>query len=144
MRGIILIVTLFLAMFAVVWVANPAHAQTGTSTVTFNLTWTDNANNEEGFIVYQDNVEVKRLPVNSITTSVVVTGTWGQVVCYHVSAFNHSNVDGTGDFQESAKSNQACATISVPTQPAPTTPSDLIIGLQQALKAILEFKVAQQ
>lgn len=28
MKGIILIVTLFLAMFAVVWVANPAHAQT--------------------------------------------------------------------------------------------------------------------
>ena len=41
MRGIILIVTLFLAMFAVVWVANPAHAQNAVIVPlsTAKLTW---------------------------------------------------------------------------------------------------------
>ena len=41
MKGIILIVTLFLAMFAVVWVANPAHAQNAVIVPlsTAKLTW---------------------------------------------------------------------------------------------------------
>ena len=105
-----------------------AHAQTVTHT--FNVSWTDNSNNEEGFYIYRVGVTARigQVGVNVTKFSETVTGTAGQQVCYQVSAFNHQFTDGTGNIQESAKSLQGCGTIPVPSQPAPTAPSGVQIS----------------
>ena len=116
---------------AVVLVAAPVlglslDVQAQTGTLQNNLSWMDNSNNEERFYVYRDNVRIGEVAANVTTFQDIVTGPWKQQFCYQVSAANHANVDGTGTEQESAKTNQACATIPVPTQAAPTAPSNLI------------------
>jgi len=116
MNKIVFIVVLFLT--------STVYAQT--STKTFQLSWTDNSTNEEGFYIYRDGVKVGQVAKDIVTYSESVTGNWGQQFSYQVSAFNHVNVDGTGALQESAKSNTAVATIPVPTQPAPNAPSNLL------------------
>ena len=116
--------TFLLAILAVLAISSVAFAQTSTRNML--LTWTDNSNNEEGFNIYRDGVNVG--VTKSATYTDTVTGNWGQQFCYEVSAFNHANVDGTGALQESARSNTSCATIPVPTQPAPNAPSGLLMS----------------
>lgn len=100
----------------------PAQAQIAH---TFNLSWTDNSDNEEGFYVYRGGARIGQVGANVAQYSDAVTGAAGQSFCYQVSAFNHQYTDGTGNIQESAMSNQACASIPTPTQLAPNAPSGL-------------------
>ncbi len=66
--------------------SNPAW--TPLSPTSIKITWTDNSNNEENFIIYKDGVEIKSLPLNSTETN--ITGL---------------NRDATYDFNISAKNN---------------------------------------
>ena len=114
-----------------------AHAQTITHT--FNLLWTDNSNNEEGFYIYRVGVTARigQVGVNVTKFADTVIGTAGQQFCYQVSAFNHQFVDGSGNIQESAKSLQGCGTIPIPSQPTPTAPS----GVQLSAISSSEIQV---
>lgn len=65
----------------------------------FVLTWNDNSNNEDGFIVYKDDREVKRLPSNSIEfkDDANLAGPFrmqysGPLMIYSVAAFNSAGV----------------------------------------------------
>ena len=116
--------TFLLAILAVLAISSAAFAQTSTRNMI--LTWTDNSNNEEGFNIYRDGVKVGTTTATTYTDT--VTGAWGQQFCYEVLAFNDINIDGTGALQESTKSNTACGTIPVPTQPAPNAPSGLLLS----------------
>lgn len=110
-------------VFLALVLVGSAGAQTATQA--FRLDWQPNSTNEEGFFIYRDSVKAGQVGKGSKTYVDTVTGNWGQQFCWEVSAFNHEKVDGTGALQESAKSNRACNTIPVPSQPAPNGPSGL-------------------
>jgi hypothetical protein len=140
---------LLAAILMALALALEAEAQTATKSVL--LTWTDNSDNEEGFFIYRDSQKIGEVKANVTTYTDQVTGAWNQKFTYQVSAFNHKFVDGTGDLQESGKSNEAYVTIPVPEQPAPKDPSNLIEQFQEAKKqydralaALMNFSQQQQ
>lgn len=123
-----------------------AQAQT-TNSGKVTLSWTDNSTNEEGFFIYRDGKQIGQVKANETTFVDSVTGTVGQQFSYQVSAFNHQFVDGSGNLQESVKSNTAVFTLPPPTQSPPTAPSNLIQAWQQALveleKAVAALRAYQ-
>lgn len=125
MKRIICVVIAYL-LFLTLLVA-VANAQTNSRT--FTLTWTHDGVNLEGFMVYRDTVKVGQVTATARTFTETVTGPWNQQYCYTVSAFNHALVDGTGALQESAHAGPACGSIPVPTQPAPSAPSNVKLSV---------------
>jgi len=86
------------------------------------LTWTDNSNNEEGFIIYTGNptpphntTEIDRVAAN-VNTYVDPDLPLGVQKCYALTAFNAVG--------ESAFSNVACGT---PSELVPDVPLDLTV-----------------
>ena len=96
-------------------------AATTVSSSQINLTWTDNANNENGFKVEQSAdgtnfTQIAMLGSNAVSFS--VTGLSASTTYfYRVASFN--------DAGNSAFSNTASATTSAPPPPLPTAPSGL-------------------
>lgn len=121
-----------LIVFAAIFFLGWANANAQMSTQSFRLSWTDNSVNEEGFYIYRDNVKVATVGMNVTTFTDTVTGVWKQQICYAVSAMNHQYADGTGNVQESAKSNTACGTIPVPLNALPLPPSGLTTAVETA------------
>lgn len=102
--------------------AAPANlAATTVSTSQINLTWTDNANNENGFNVEQSTdgtnfTQIATLGSNAVSFS--VTGLSASTTYfYRVASFNAAG--------NSAYSNTANATTSAPPAPVPAAPSGL-------------------
>ena len=58
------------------------------SDVSVTLTWTDKADNELGYRVYRDDVQIIELPPNSTTYSDNLTTDSSQVISYGVAAYN--------------------------------------------------------
>lgn len=109
----------------VFWLCLATEVQAQTGTASFKLSWIDNANNEEGQYIYRDGTRAATVGANIVTYTDTVTGAWGQNVCYAVSAFNHQYANGTGNIQESPKSNSACGSIPVPSNQVPAAPGGL-------------------
>lgn len=88
-------------------------AQAADRAVTFQLNWQDNSDNETGFRIYKD---AGTTPLGSVGTNITafqhkMTAPEGSNHCFAVTAFN--------DTGESARSNQACATVPFVTPTAP-------------------------
>jgi len=91
------------------------------------LSWKDNANNESGFEVQRKLgstgtwTSLTELAGNAVTY--VDSGLqYGILYCYRVRAFNTAGNSGF--------SNEACASIVQPPQPAPTSPTELKVTIQ--------------
>lgn len=60
----------------------------------FVITWKDNANNEDGYIIYKDDVEVKRLPADStqysdqIESRFYIRNYQGPIMYYAIASYN--------------------------------------------------------
>lgn len=108
-----------------------ARAQIVTQTVTVNISFTDNADNEAGFNLYQC-VGVACTPTNKILSPIapstgvgtivkvadnIANDPGGRTICYNVSAFNTAG--------ESPRSNTACIVTPVIIK-VPSSPSGLI------------------
>lgn len=98
---------------------------TGYGQTTVTLNWTDTNNSEEGTNIYRDGVKIGQVGPNVTSYKDTVTGGPGTKYVYEVSAFNHQYSDGTGNVQESARSNQATFTVPAAVVPAPIPPSGL-------------------
>jgi hypothetical protein len=114
-------------------IASPAFAQTA------NLSWTDNSNNEDGFVIERSlnkgafTVLAAGVGVNVITFSdstLVADPQVDNEYCYRVAAFNTAG--------QSGYTNTACITVK---RTLPADPSNLIVNLQQAK---LDMDKAQQ
>lgn len=92
------------------FVASPA-ALGQTRTYPMTMTWTDNSNNEDGFILYlratgqTTYTEVGRTAANTNTFVYTATGIEGTAFCFAVSAYNVAG--------ESTKSAEGCGAIPV-------------------------------
>lgn len=62
--------------------------------LTTALTWDDAANNEKGYHVYRDGVQIADLPANSTKFSETIPFTLGSQVTYAVEAYNDAGVSG--------------------------------------------------
>ncbi len=102
-----------------------------TATKVVTLSWLDPSDNEQGFKVYRNGVEVATLPaspglgsVRSYTES--VPGASGTVYRYEVAPFNGAGI--------AAKSNTV--TLTVPGAPVPPAPSGLSVVVGQRTAAL--------
>jgi Bacterial SH3 domain len=60
--------------------------------LTTNLSWADAANNETGYHVFRDNVQIADLPANSTSYLDVTSIAIGATISYGVEAYNQSGV----------------------------------------------------
>ena len=60
----------------------------GATVVTTNLTWSDNADNENGYRVYRFDTMIADLPANSSAYTDTTTITYGSTLTYYVEAYN--------------------------------------------------------
>lgn len=81
------------------------------------LTWSDNANNETGFAVYDGDIQVATVNAN-ITTYTVSGLAPGSYHCYHLYAFN--------SFGNSAWTDWACTSTLAPTSTPTNTPTTVL------------------
>ncbi len=58
------------------------------STLTTALTWNDVNNNENGYRIYRDTIQVGDVPANSTTFSETIDFTFGSTVTYSIAAYN--------------------------------------------------------
>ena len=58
------------------------------SKVTVNLSWPDKADNEKGYHVFRDGVQIADLAANTTTYTDTTTHTSGKVIVYGVAAYN--------------------------------------------------------
>ena len=73
----------------------------------FVISWIDNSENEDGFIIYKDGLENARLPANStefigypfIKTKTFITNFRGPIMVYSVAAYNMAGVSGLSAIQ---------------------------------------------
>ena len=65
-----------------------AIANCNTTSTTNVLTWTDNANNENGYYVFRDGNRIADLPANSTTYTDTVNVSPGTQITYSVQAYN--------------------------------------------------------
>jgi hypothetical protein len=112
-------VTRILALVAAMILSgNVANAQV-VRNANFALTWQDNSDNEQGFVVYvkegTNYTEIARVNADVTTYQHNTSGVEGSSVCFAISAYNAVG--------ESAKSNDACASVPsiIPDAPSNVT-----------------------
>jgi len=69
-----------------------AVASCNTTSTTNVLTWTDNANNENGYYVFRNGSQIADLPANSTTYTDTVNISPGTQITYSVQAYNEMGV----------------------------------------------------
>jgi hypothetical protein len=69
-----------------------ANASCSNSSTTNILTWTDNANNENGYYVFRNSNRIADLPVNSTTYTDTANISPGTSITYSVQAYNEAGV----------------------------------------------------
>jgi hypothetical protein len=119
MRTSALVTILYaLLALALLGTADLLHAQV-VRNANFTLTWQDNSDNEQGFVIYvkegTNYTEIARVNADVTTYQHNTSGVEGSSVCFAISAYNAVG--------ESVKSNDACASIPsiIPDAPSNVT-----------------------
>ena len=113
--------------------ATPALAQFSAS-----LNWTDNADNETGFVIERQLNKGAWQPIGAGVGANIVTYTDATLqqtttpneYCYRVMAWNTADGTPSGTVQSSAPSNVACKTVAA-SIPPPNAPTSLTISFLQ-------------